>query len=138
MYAFECSFVINFLPLFQRFGHLRDIITGCVHASERVRAYVCSCTHVCVYVCACMRNLVLVCMRLCLHVYVFVLAYALESVCLRPVTCVCICKCGCVHAWQACMCMHVRQCVGACVYAFFRGCTTIPGYRRLGKNKKNL
>ena len=96
-FASEYSFVINFLPFFQRFDDLTGTITGrvrlcacaCVCAHVRVFARMCVCLRLSVHVCVCLR--VFVCMGVC--------------VCVRLRVCV-----RCTHGRCA------RSCKGACVF----------------------
>ena len=74
-----------------------------------------------------------------------VVAFVRTCVPLNALACACVRVCVRLSALvcvRACTRVHVRVGVGArmplCVLTFFRGCATMPYYRRLDKMKKKL
>ena len=107
-------FCYTFFPLFQIFDHLSDTIAGCARAFEYVPEFehIRACEHIRAFACEGLR----VCVRL------------------RMGVCVCACVCVCARlraSANVCTQVHAFAC------AFFRGRATMPGHRRLGRNKKS-
>ena len=111
MYTSEYSFVSNFLPLFQRFDDLTDIIT------RRVRSYTLKFARICACICASVyagANVSCACAR----------EFTREFVCTR------------LRVLMCARVVDVHVCAGRVYEWVLRGCATMPGFKRLDKNKK--
>ena len=104
----------------QRFDNVTYAITRRVRASTCMRVYV---------FCGRVRGVPCTCAR--------VRAFARGCKCLRLFVCVYMCVRAGTRGRCAYVCTSVCVCVGSWtrVCVFFLGCVTMPGYRRLGKNK---